>query len=106
MSKIYLILIAFLLIPLVSAYDCLGTIVEEDGKLLCVTCNEGFEMEDGNCVPENNYKENISIIDKVLYRFFPENPLLGLFILVLICTGIYYIFKNRRHFIRELKSYK
>src|SRR3990167_6676778 len=85
LNLLNLITIILLIVPLALSQECSGKIIERDGKLLCLTCNEGFELSGDSCeLIKNPSQSQLSFIDMILYKYFPSNPLLGLIIIVIL----------------------
>lgn len=94
-----------LLLPLANAeqclddrcYECNGILSEINGTMKCVQCNEGFVMKNNECISEYQFsKNNPSIIDNFIYQFFPDNPQLGFFALIMLVVVIIYVIKHRK----------
>ena len=111
-NKILIWIIVFLLVPLVYAdnciegqcYDCDGELVERDGKIVCLNCNEEFTLIDGSCQVIPKAVSNPTFIDKFLYKYFPQSPMLGFLILIVIICMAIYVFKNRKPLVRRFKN--
>jgi len=104
-------ILILLMLPIVLAnncidgicYECDGDVVERDGKMVCLNCNEGFELVNGNCEVKPKPLEP-SFIDKTLYRFFPNNPFLGFLITISFAIIVFYLFRNWESIKRKMKS--
>lgn len=105
------VLIVLLLIPAVFSDDCIngvcyecdGALVERNGEIACLNCNEGFELIDGECkiMPQQLPP---SELDRVLYKYFPSNPFLGFLMAIAIILIVIYIFRNWEKIKRRIKN--
>jgi len=86
------------LLPIAIADDC--TLVEREGKMVCLSCNEGFTLVNDSCkvIPKEMVRP--TILDKFLYNYFPSNPFLGFIIVITIAFLIGYVVINRKKFFR------
>lgn len=80
-----------------TCYECAGEIVVKDNKLSCILCNEDFVLVGNECkLKESEKTSNPTFLDKLLNKYFPNNPMFGFIMLVLVLGVIIYIFLNRK----------
>lgn len=105
--------VIFLLLPYAIAeqcinekcYDCDGHLTEIDGSMKCITCNDDFIYKDGDCVSKYTIsRNNPTIIDKFINKYFPEHPEIGFLMLVILAVAIVYIFMHRKELANLLKN--
>jgi len=88
-----------------SCFVCNGKLVNLKGTIVCMNCKSGYVLGDDNkCV--QNLQQLVSkptFFDDLLKKYFPNNPLLG--IIVLVGVGIIGIsfYNNRRVILTKLK---
>lgn len=87
-----------------QCFECQGEVIEENNEFYCKTCNEGFMLVNGTCIlPKPKSDLGTSTIDKYLQKYFPDNPFLGLIIVILLLILIYKLYKNRNLFKDKFK---
>ncbi len=89
-----------------SCYHCNGILVEdEEGDILCKTCNEGYTLNNGVCSYDFVSKVKSALpqnfVDKIMNKYFPNNPLLALFVIVVIIISIVGLVKNKEEIKRK-----
>jgi len=88
-----------------TCYKCSGRIVERDGGPQCLECNEGFILVGEQCRPRTLQKRAAPFIDNFLNRFFPDNEMLGLIIIVSAGFAGFAAYQNRVILERRIRRF-
>lgn len=77
---------------------CNGAVTENNGQLTCVTCENGFQLQNGICVPAKYQgTSTMSSFDSWIQKTIPSaNPYLPYFIIIIIVAFVVYILLNNK----------
>ena len=85
-------------------YKCTGFTAKKGDDIVCTTCNEGFSAVNKQCVSNTQKETIVNFLDKLMDRFFPDNPMGGFVILASAVLVGFVVFTNRTEIIKKVKD--
>ena len=86
-----------------KCYSCDGFLTKEENNVICKICNEGFIRIGNQCI---QVEGNTNIFDKFINRFFPNNPMMGFLVLLLVPISGFIVFNNRKEILKNINKFR